>query len=305
MSQVFNQGEVAVQQMAGEAQRAGMVGRGIQPSIVGVAIPFIRRQTIVYVGSTDQEGQLWLSILVGEQGFVEVPDVDQVVFNEQLIHSDKADILYKNIAIEPSIGVLFIEQSTRKRFRINGTTQREEGNIRIKVEEAYANCPKYIRRAMIAPSEGRSGIARVVHSGSVPGAEEIDWISSADTFYVASRSRDKRTDASHRGGNRGFIEVLADGVLRIPDYAGNSMFNTLGNIYENPNVGLLFVDVEKGSTLQLTGKGSLDFEQTTPEDLKKSGDTGRFWLFETKQWIRTEHHHQLSWELLDYSPFNP
>ena len=98
---------------------------------------------------------------------------------------------------------------------------------------------------------------------------------------------------------------MDDGTLRIPDYPGNGMYNTLGNIYENPAAGLLFVDFEKGETLQLTGKGELHFNQSSDADLQKTGNTGRFWLFKTEQWIRTKNHHQVDWTFLDYSPFNP
>ena len=59
------------------------------------------------------------------------------------------------------------------------------------------------------------------------------------------------------------------------------MFNTFGNIFQNPNTGLLFIDFERGHTLQLTGKTELLFDQKTESDLKKTGGTGRFWLFKT------------------------
>jgi predicted pyridoxine 5'-phosphate oxidase superfamily flavin-nucleotide-binding protein len=305
MDQVFHKGEVAVQQMAGEEKRAKMVGRGVNNSIVGMAIPFIRRQLIAFAGSTDQEGQLWLSLLVGQPGFIEVPGVDRIVLNEALIRSDMSDILFDNIAVEPSVGLLFIELARRKRFRVNGKAIKQDNKITIAVSEAYANCPKYIQGRNISLIEQVQEVEPIRSIGSQLGLEEVDWITRADTFYVASRSKDKRTDASHRGGNKGFVEVLENGVLRIPDYPGNSMFNTLGNILEDPNVGLLFVDFETGSTLQLTGKGQLLFEQNTPEDLEKTGNTGRFWLFHTEKWIKTINHHQVNWVFIDYSPFNP
>ena len=94
-------------------------------------------------------------------------------------------------------------------------------------------------------------------------------------------------------------------VYVFPDYPGNSLFNTLGNIHENPKTGLLFVDFEKGETLQLTGKGELAFGQKGVADLEKSGATGRFWYFQTEQWIHTTDHHYLDWQFLTYSPFNP
>ncbi len=112
-------------------------------------------------------------------------------------------------------------------------------------------------------------------------------------------------DASHRGGAKGFVEILENGTLKIPDYKGNSMYNTLGNFLLNPRAGLLFIDFQAGITLQLSGTASLLFNQSAGEDLQKTTGTGRYWLFETKEWILTEQHHQADWEFIDFSPFNP
>ncbi|MEL7247025.1 MAG: pyridoxamine 5'-phosphate oxidase family protein [Bacteroidota bacterium] len=84
-------------------------------------------------------------------------------------------------------------------------------------------------------------------------------IRQADTFFWATQSSAGKADASYRGGKAGFVEILANGQLRIPDYPGNSLFNSLGNIHENPNTSLLFVDFEQGNVLQLTGKATLSF----------------------------------------------
>ncbi len=65
---------------------------------------------------------------------------------------------------------------------------------------------------------------------------------------------------SHKGGNPGFIQVVSDTELNFPDYVGNSMFNTIGDIMVNPHVGLLFLDFMHGHTLQLTGKAEAVFE---------------------------------------------
>ena len=55
-----------------------------------------------------------------------------------------------------------------------------------------------------------------------------------DVLFIATAHATRGADASHRGGNPGFIEVLDGKTVRIPDYAGNSMFNTLGNLVVNP-----------------------------------------------------------------------
>jgi ferredoxin-NADP reductase len=67
-------------------------------------------------------------------------------------------------------------------------------------------------------------------------------------------------DASHRGGDRGFVQVINDRRIRFPDYAGNNHFNTIGNLVVDPRAGYLFVDFESGSLLQLTGTASIDWD---------------------------------------------
>ena len=83
---------------------------------------------------------------------------------------------------------------------------------------------------------------------------------AADTFFVASAHPRRGTDVSHRGGDPGFVRMLDDHTLRVPDYAGNSMFNTLGNLHVNPRAGLLFVDFDRWRTLQLTGTATIRFD---------------------------------------------
>lgn len=305
MSEVFHKGELAVQQMAGQADMARRVGRMISSEIMGQAIPFIEQQTTVYLGSVDENGRLWASLLVGERGFVEVANERGVIIHEPLIHSTDSDIFYQNITHHPQIGILFLEPEYRRRYRVNGPLRKEGDQLLLNVKEAFGNCPKYIQASNISLPKERNPLAAVTRNGTTLPEALQAWVAKADTFIMATRSAAGKVDTSHRGGRPGFVEMLPDGRLRIPDYPGNSLFQTLGNIYENPNTGLLFVDFEKGETLQLSGKGELAFDQNSEADLSRSGETGRFWLFETEQWILTQHHHQVDWKFLSYSPFNP
>jgi hypothetical protein len=87
------------------------------------------------------------------------------------------------------------------------------------------------------------------------GAAQRALIEEADTFFIATAHPERGADASHRGGPPGVVEVAADGAsLRVPDYSGNSMFQTLGNLEIDPHAGLLFLDWEGGTSLQLTGR---------------------------------------------------
>lgn len=103
-------------------------------------------------------------------------------------------------------------------------------------------------------------------------AAQQAWIAAADTFFIASGHRADGDhpafgmDASHRGGDRGFVEVTDGTRLVFPDYAGNNHYNTIGNLAVDPRVGLLFVDFETGSLLQLTGRATIDWDSPAVAD---------------------------------------
>jgi hypothetical protein len=109
-------------------------------------------------------------------------------------------------------------------------------------------------------------------------------IQGADTLFVASyveRENGRRqVDVSHRGGKPGFVRLEADGVLTIPDFAGNLFFNTLGNFLANPKGGLVFPDFETGDLLQLTGDVEVILE--SPEIAAFQG-AARLWRFTPRQ----------------------
>jgi len=305
MSSIYHDGERTIQQKVGEEIIANSNGRVITNNIIKGAINFIEKQPMFIVSSVDQNKNIWISLLIGDYGFVAVPTSNSLSINKDLIYSDKNDIFFNNIAHNSSIGSLFIELDTRRRFRINGNAKEVENQINLTVEEAYPNCPKYIQQRVISSPENFTAHDAKKTKGNSLNDELKEMILSADTLFVGSQSSNKKMDASHRGGKKGFVEILSDGTLKIPDYQGNSMYNTLGNLVQNDNCGLLFVDFENRTTLQLTGRAKLLFDQTSEQDLLKTSGTGRYWLFEIDKWIFTQNHHQVNWEFLSYSPFNP
>ena len=83
---------------------------------------------------------------------------------------------------------------------------------------------------------------------------------AADTLFIASRHPTSGADVSHRGGVRGFLDVPAPDRVSIPDYAGNMMFNTLGNLTADARAGLLVADWTTGTLVQLTGRATVNWE---------------------------------------------
>ena len=72
-------------------------------------------------------------------------------------------------------------------------------------------------------------------------ADDKTFIESVIYFFIATADAEGRPDCSFKGGTRGFVRVTGDSELAFPDYDGNGMFKSLGNLMVNTNVGLLFI----------------------------------------------------------------
>src|SRR6188508_2237596 len=73
-------------------------------------------------------------------------------------------------------------------------------------------------------------------------------------FFLATADAQGRPDCSFKGGMPGFVRVTADNELAFPDYDGNGMFKSLGNVVINPNIGLLFIAMhDKPKRLRVNG----------------------------------------------------
>ena len=86
-------------------------------------------------------------------------------------------------------------------------------------------------------------------------------IESAPFFFMATADEQGRPDCSFKGGIPGFVKVPAPDLLVFPDYDGNGMFKSLGNLKVNPNVGLLFLRIgEKPGRLRINGRAQMSFD---------------------------------------------
>ena len=283
----FHDGEIAIQTRAGEQLMAERNGRAINTQIMPGALKFVAQQPLVVFGSVDESQNVWASIVVGKPGFATAPDPHTVSFDFSSAGSFGGDPLWRNIGHDPRVGTLFIELASRRRLRINGRVTREaSGNLRLAVREAYPNCPKYIQRRQLRTNAAFDDAADDANptSGTCLADGHRQWIERCDTFFVASANPGGHIDASHRGGDPGFVRVLGDHTLRIPDYAGNSMYNTLGNFKSNPRAGLAFIDFESGRILQMTGTPTILWDQAEQRE-QPTGGTGRYWDFAVTRWI--------------------
>ncbi len=302
----FHRGEKRIQARLGIQDKMEALGRRVIRDLMPEQHQeFFAGLTLLIVGTVDSCGRPWASVLAGKPGFVRAIDPRTLGVTARPIYGDP---LGKALADGADIGVLGLEFETRRRNRANGKIARvtEEG-FEIRVVQSYGNCPKYIqaRQHQFTDDIVNIGNRRVVNRGTALTRDEAALIARSDTLFIASQfSEDSEdwshgVDVSHRGGRPGFVIVAHESLLLFPDYAGNCMFNTLGNIEVDPRCGLLFIDFDTGDCLQLTGEAAILWE---PEHVCRFPGAERVVSFQLEEVIRIEAALPLTWRFQDYAP---
>jgi predicted pyridoxine 5'-phosphate oxidase superfamily flavin-nucleotide-binding protein len=301
----FHEGELMAQRRAKEAQIAARNGANVDQRIVRGALPFVRQQRTLYLGTVDSEGRVWASIVFGEPGFLQPSeDASTLTIDLAKVARQSHDPLWKNIEHAARIGMLLVDLQTRKRLKINGDAHLEDDRLIVDVTASVPICPRYIQRRTIAlDAPGAQQMPAPIRSGNELGAAQTNLIRRSDTFFLASVHETQGADCSHRGGPPGFVKILPGNVLRIPDYNGNSMFNSIGNFLIDPQAGLVFPDYEHRRMLQLHGSVEVFWDQPDPGG--DTGGTGRVWQLKVDRWIETELPETLQSRFVDASPFLP
>ncbi len=263
----FHAGELKAQARAGASGVADWADGFIRPSMPDQHRAFFTQLPFFVLAGADETGRHWVTLLDGPDRFIQSPDAGTL---EIAAIPDRQDPLATSLIDGSDIGLLGIELSTRRRNRLSGTTRPQSNGFAIDVRQSFGNCPQYIHerawRRVIAQEPLQAMRSTALN------ANQIARIHAADTLFVGTgqRGRDDHPsngfDASHRGGAPGFVAVTDGTHLRIPDYAGNNFFNTIGNLLENPRIGLVFVDFETGGLLHISGRARVDWEARDSHD---------------------------------------
>ncbi|HVL32576.1 MAG TPA: pyridoxamine 5'-phosphate oxidase family protein [Actinomycetota bacterium] len=89
-------------------------------------------------------------------------------------------------------------------------------------------------------------------------AHDKAFMEAADMFFLATADEHGRPNCSYKGGDPGFVRVLDDHTIAFPNYDGNGMYLSMGNVIKNQHVGLLFIDFQRGRRMRLNGEASID-----------------------------------------------
>lgn len=266
----FHPGEEALQARVGVRDEVEALGhRIIRAYMLDQHRALFSELPMLLVGSLDERDRPWASLLEGQPGFLRSLDPHTLTIESRPLDGDP---LATALAVGAPLGLLGIQLETRRRNRMNGTiSEVHEGGFSVEVAQSFGNCKKYIQAReplfQALPPPVKTAPAESIGS-SLP-ARSVSMVAEADTFFIATaspRARDGKApfgiDVSHRGGRSGFVRISErDGhsVLSFPDFAGNDLFNTLGNLRLDPRAGLVFLDFDAGDLLQLTGEARVEW----------------------------------------------
>lgn len=270
----FHEGELKLQRMFGvESAVAQFAPKFIRPFMPDQHREFYTSQPFLAVSARDSRGMMWATILAkgGSTDFITSPDPFTLTIDAMQLPGDALQDALKD---GDDIGVLGIEFGAKRRNRVNGRIRRRHISdpsgilIDFQVDQSFGNCPQYIK-----PRQWWKTTPSVILEGAPPrpfqrsaalSDLQVDQIKASSTIFVASGYRGEGNspsygnDVSHRGGPKGWIHVTDSRTIILPDFPGNDMYNTLGNIVMDNRVGISVPLFETGGMIQMSGRASID-----------------------------------------------
>jgi len=271
----FHEGELAVQQLAGVRAEADRLSGMLAPPHLGGAARFLGERTFAALTGRDTEGRLWTSPLVGPPGFL---DAEATTLRVHALPSP-GDPLH-DLPVGQAVGLIVMDYARRRRIRVNGVlVERGAEGLRVDVEQAFGNCPKYIRPRQLAADAPQADDGAATRGATLSAAQR-ELLVSTETFFLGTTHPERGVDTSHRGGPAGFIRV-EDGALWWPDYPGNNMFTSFGNLAVDDTAAVLVPDFGTGTSLLLSGRAAVEW--VTAGSAGDDGGTGRRVRFTVQQ----------------------
>ena len=304
-SEFYHAGEAQLQQQVGSRERTEQFSKVLMKDhLIDQHREFYAGLEYLFVSAVDPAGTLRATMISGAKGFLSTPDTQTL-----RISAIVSDVLMHLDDLKPGamIGVVGIDMSNRRRNRMHGRIASvTSDHIDIRVTQSYGNCPKYTNVRTVtqpyshlnpAPPQTRNALSD----------QDRDTIRAADMFLIASffdggtGAQYDGADMSTRSGLPGFVKVDGN-TLTLPDYFGNNLFNTFGNLQQNPVTALLFIDFQTGDTTHLNGITRLIDD---PVEIAKYPKALRLLQIDVTQVRFTPQATTLRWVFHDASPYSP
>ena len=302
----FHKGEQLAQERVGVRDKVEKLGRQvIRDHLPDQHREFYGELPFVILGTVDDEGRPWASLVPGRPGFMTTPDARTLDVGIQPLFGD---LLNDTLRPGTDIGVLGIQPDARRRNRLTGRIDSvRSGGFTVSVHHTFGNCPQYIQTRTV---EVLTEIDTPERERKLVRSDRFDetarrLIEQADTLFIATAHVDgdepasQGADVSHRGGRPGFVRIENDRTLVFPDFSGNFHFNTVGNILVNPQAGFLFADFESGDLVYLSGTAEIVWNG---QDVAAFAGAERLIRFQADMVIRVEASLPLRFTFGEYSP---
>jgi len=239
----------------------------------------IQGAPLLALGTLDDQDRPWTTIWGGDPGFgrpvaknvIGVKTVvdrrfDPVV--EALLGGADEGEIVREEGDGRMVGGLTIDLESRMRVKLHGhmIAGAMEGNgdgekgvakaqLVVSINKSVGNCPKYLNSKRIIPFTPKP---RLVSDSPKLPPEALALLEKADMFFMSSSDGAEDVDTNHRGGPAGFVRLISNdesgAVIVYPEYSGNRMYETLGNLKMNPLAGITVPDFDTGDVLYMTGK---------------------------------------------------
>ncbi|KAJ4377948.1 hypothetical protein N0V83_000778 [Neocucurbitaria cava] len=242
----------------------------------------LQRGPLLALGTLDSQSRPWTTLWGGSPGFSEplgggfigtrtLVDGKNDPVVQALVGGAEEGEMLQPVAGGKILAGLAIDLMTRKRVKISGKmvagtlkevdvevegqadTKQAQIQIVTKIEQSLGNCPKYLNAYEIYPALVK---AEVGSQGPSLSEEGQALISNADMFFL-STSTEQDADTNHRGGPPGFVRIISPTQIIYPEYSGNRLYQSLGNLQLNPKVGLTFPNYAFGNILYITGTATI------------------------------------------------
>ena len=297
-------GEVSVRERAG-SKRHGIGSGHVGDTIPDIARGFVDGARLAALAVVDEYGGIHADVLAGAAGFLHAPDTRTLEI--AAVPPLTAPLFVPGV--ERTAGLIVLEPWTRRRMRVNGRAAHSGRGLLLQADQVYANCPKYIQTRTVveadqtaAPYRSRKRETSTPGSGRLGDVTQRELIGEADTFFLATYAPGHGADMSHRGGNPGFVTVVDDTHLSWPEYAGNRMYMSLGNLLSEPRCAIVFPDWSTGRTLHLRGRARADWDARRAAVVPKAQCMVDF---EVEEVVEIADGMPLHWRFGEYHRFNP
>jgi NAD(P)H-flavin reductase len=278
----FHEGEEWMMHAMGVPIRDNPSSPGITPQLAY----HLANAPMIAIGTLDERGAPWTTLWGGEQGMaramgggmvgirtVVAQQHDPVV--ETLVGRDTSGTVTRESGTGRMVSGLTIDLVTRKRVKMSGrmvagalgmrqdensSLEDSEAEVQLvfKIEESLGNCPKYLNCKRVTHSRSNPVL---LSDSSVLSSHALELLAKADCFFISSAQQNQSMDTNYRGGPPGFLRIVSNSgpgaVLCWPEYSGNRLYQTLGNIVLYPQVGICVPDFESGNVLYCTGNATV------------------------------------------------